>query len=421
MIKKESITTKILIMVSSALVIISLIITAVGSAMIYSATEDGIRSDVKYAAHALDNAYELDYSGEYSMDRNILFKGDVILTESDFMEKTKLVSCEDDVDFTVFWGDTRIFTSVKNEDGSFAVGTTASKEIVKTVLGKGKEDYYGKADVNGSKYAGYYIPIINSDNEAVGMIFAGKPLESAKSNSNRSIGYFALISAAVLIASLFIFNKFIVDLVNALLDIRKYMGRISKCEFDEQLDEATLSRSDEVGDIARSAETMKDNLRDLIERDPLTSLLNRRSCQKLIDEIEEGRKYTVAMADIDFFKKINDKYGHACGDVILKGVSSVILEQTADEGAWISRWGGEEFLIVMPDLGIGEAKRCLDKLVDKMRETIFVWENNSLSVTMTIGAAEAIEGEKSDKAISRADDMLYEGKRSGKNKLVIAE
>lgn len=419
MIKRESITTKILIMVSLVLVIISLIITVVGSAMIYSATEDGIKSDLKYAAHALDNAYKLDYSGEYSMDRNILFKGDVILTELDFMEKTKLVSCEDDVDFTIFWGDTRIFTSVKNEDGSFAVGTTASKKIVKTVLGKGKEDYYGRADVNGSKYAGYYIPIMNSDNEAIGMIFAGKPLERARINSNRSVGYFALISFVVLIVSLLMFNRYMGKLVNALLDIRKYMGKVSKCEFDEQLNEATLKRSDEVGDIARSAEMMKDNLRDLIERDSLTSLLNRRSCQKLIDEIEDGRKYTVAMADIDSFKSINDKYGHACGDMILKGVSSVILEQV-DDYAWVSRWGGEEFLIVMPDLDINEAKFRLNKLIDKMRETIFVWENVSLSVTVTIGASEAIKGERADTVISHADDMLYEGKRSGKNKLVIA-
>lgn len=418
--RKKSITIRILTMVLTALTLISLSITIVGAIMIYTVTEDGIKNEVKYAAHSLYNIYDIDYSGEYSMDRNILFKGNSILTESDFKSKIDIVSCESDVDYTIFWGDTRIFTSVKNEDGSFAVGTSADPDVVKTVMGKGKEYYYRKIDVNRQKYAGYYIPLKNSGGEAVGMVFAGKPLDRAMNNSNKTIRYFVLISTGILVVSLIMFGRFLGKLVTALMDVHKYMRNVSQCRFDESLNESTLQREDEVGDIARSAETMKDNLRDLIECDPLTSLLNRRSCQKIIEGIvEEGKCYIAAMADIDFFKKVNDKYGHACGDMILQEISSIILEQTSSVGASVSRWGGEEFLIVIPHIEKAEAKLLLERIMEKIRSAIFVWKNNSLSVTITIGAVESIEGESADNTISRADDMLYEGKRSGRNCIVI--
>lgn len=418
--KRGSITAKILIMIFLTAALICICITFAGSAMIYMVTEDGIKNEVRYAAHALYNIYDMDYRGEYHMESDALYKGSGALSESDFADKISIVSCDEDVDFTIFWGETRVLTSVTNKDGSFAVGTRADPNVAAKVLGNGLEYYYGRVDVNGQNYAGYYIPIINSDSSAVGMVFAGKPLDLARQNSNKTVRYFISISIGIMLICMIISGVISGRMVTALLDIRTFMDKVAHCRFDETLEQKTVSRDDEVGDIARSAETLKDNLRDLVERDPLTSLLNRRSCRRVIDGIvENGRSYTAAMADIDFFKKINDKYGHACGDMVLKEVSSIISEHMCENGASVSRWGGEEFLIIMPDIGIDKARSILDGLMERIRSSKFSWEDGTVSVTLTMGAAESIDGESVDETVNRADNMLYEGKRSGRNKIII--
>ena len=128
------------------------------------------------------------------------------------------------------------------------------------------------------------------------------------------------------------------------------MEKVANGDFGADLSLDILSRTDEVGDIACSANALRYSLRDLVERDPLTSLLNRRSCRKAIDRLlAQNKGYTVAMADIDYFKKINDGYGHACGDMVLKELSALIRERSEKQKGFASRWGGEEFLIILPE------------------------------------------------------------------------
>ena len=174
-----------------------------------------------------------------------------------------------------------------------------------------------------------------------------------------------------------------------------------------------------MGDIARSADTLRYNLRDLVERDPLTTLLNRRSCRKAIDKLlEQNKGYTAAMADIDHFKSINDGFGHACGDMVLKELSAMIKEETEKKKGFVSRWGGEEFLSILPGSGLNESKKFLEQILEMVRSAEYVWEGKRIPVTITIGAAEMINGEIPDETINRADHLLYDGKESGRNRLV---
>ncbi|MCI7767150.1 MAG: diguanylate cyclase [Oscillospiraceae bacterium] len=417
--KHGGLTAQILIMVSLTAVLICACVTAVGSALIYFVTEDSIKSEVNNAARELCSLYDSDYHGEYYMQNGSLYKGGVMLSYQDFISKISQIACSDDVDFTVFWGDTRIFTSMKRNDGSYFIGTSADKKVSESVLVNGLEYYCSKVSINGKDYAGYYIPIVNSSAKTVGMIFAGRPLDTARSNMRMIIITLSLVSLCILGISMAFFRRFSVKLVQSLSDVSRFMENVANGCFGAELSHKTLSRTDEVGDIARSANTLRYNLRELVERDPLTSLFNRRSGRRAIDElISGGRSYTAAMADIDYFKRINDGFGHACGDYVLKELSALVREETEKRKGFVSRWGGEEFLIILPGKGISEARDFLEELLDLIRNKEFTWNGERLPVTVTAGAAEAKEGETPDETINRADHLLYDGKKSGRNRVV---
>ena len=161
----------------------------------------------------------------------------------------------------------------------------------------------------------------------------------------------------------------------------------------------------------------EDRLEKLAMADNLTGLYNRHYMHTKLEESEEGKEpYYVAIVDIDDFKKVNDKYGHNAGDQILKGVADAMVAVFME--SMVCRWGGEEFLILDKDAESGI--RMLEELRHRVEETVFDFEGQQIKVTLTTGMASSEEAESIDKIIQTADDRLYAGKNSGKNKVVIA-
>ncbi len=418
--KHDSLVNKILMMIVATSFLIFAAITLVGAYMIYSSTESSLKSEIDYAAHTLNNLYNSNYHGEYYLKDDKLYKGDTELTDKIFNNITHNIGGSSDIDYTIFWGDTRIFTSVRNSDGTPAIGTKASSAVVRKVLNEGMEYYYSSIDVNEENYIGYYIPIVDSCANTVGMIFAGKPLRKASSIALKMVAYFLAISCGIMAVSAVVSMIYLKGIVVALGDIKNYMTKIAICDFQTEMHSATFKRRDEIGDIARSAVKLCNNLRDLIERDPLTSLLNRRSCRSCIDDMKaRGVPIIVAMGDIDFFKKINDNYGHAAGDAVLKGVSDIIKRFANGHGGISARWGGEEFLIVLSDMNFGDMNEYMNDLMEEIRGSVFECGDSKISVTMTFGVAEHDKNKTVDDTINRADELLYSGKQSGRNKVVM--
>ena len=126
---------------------------------------------------------------------------------------------------------------------------------------------------------------------------------------------------------------------------------------------------------------------------------------------------TVAMGDIDFFKHVNDTYGHDAGDEVLRTLSRLFCPVIGEKGE-VCRWGGEEFLI----LYYGENKEDFYMLLEYIRmkiyEAQFLYDRNRLSVSVTIGMAAFAKDMSLDEIINNADMKLYEGKKSGKNKVM---
>ena len=158
--------------------------------------------------------------------------------------------------------------------------------------------------------------------------------------------------------------------------------------------------------------------------DPLTGLLNRRY---IIERLENDlvkyninkKKFAVIIADIDFFKKVNDTYGHDCGDCVLKLISKTLQDALRDQD-FVSRWGGEEFLILLPETDIGGARILADRVRQTIENQVMEYDEVKVSITMTFGVTVNEDYEIIRDTIKKADKALYDGKNHGRNCVVCA-
>ena len=162
-------------------------------------------------------------------------------------------------------------------------------------------------------------------------------------------------------------------------------------------------------------------LKQLSSIDPLTKLANRRSMmEKLNISMHLLRKdkkvFSLILGDIDDFKKVNDTYGHDCGDKVLVMVADTISSQMR-EGDFVCRWGGEEILILVNG-NIEAAKSLGDRILNKICASEVTHEGSTVKVTMTFGVAQANESFRIEDFIQQADNRLYYGKTHGKCQVV---
>ena len=163
----------------------------------------------------------------------------------------------------------------------------------------------------------------------------------------------------------------------------------------------------------------KHKLEDSMVRDPLTKLFNRHKMEDLIRDkafMESlGNNISVMMMDVDHFKKINDHYGHEKGDAVLQRVAELIKNHLRSED-YIIRWGGEEFVAIMPNCPINHAVR----VAERTRNAIAEDQNGIKKVSISIGVSQ-YDGMNYMKVIDEADKALYQAKTTGRNKVVAYE
>ena len=159
----------------------------------------------------------------------------------------------------------------------------------------------------------------------------------------------------------------------------------------------------------------------IIVIDELTKCYNRRYInEKLPIDIESAKAnklpLSIAMIDIDYFKLINDKYGHLLGDLVLKDITNVIKNNIRGKSDWIARYGGEEFLILFNDTSKEDAYNLSKRIKSVVENSIFKYDDIEINITISIGIASLTsEIDDMDKLIRKADENLYKAKRSGRN------
>jgi diguanylate cyclase (GGDEF)-like protein len=162
-------------------------------------------------------------------------------------------------------------------------------------------------------------------------------------------------------------------------------------------------------------------LEQLSKTDALTELHNRGSLEKALGIIfsayqkKPSSTHSLVIADLDFFKKINDQYGHPIGDIVLKEVAKLMMASTR-KGDFIGRYGGEEFVVLLPNTPSSGAISFCEKLRQKIEAMTIKTDKGDIKVTMSLGVAQLMEEDKTSSAwLVRADEALYKAKASGRN------
>ena len=170
-------------------------------------------------------------------------------------------------------------------------------------------------------------------------------------------------------------------------------------------------------------ERLRRKLKAAADTDGLTGLLNRRKIQSRIRKglavmKEKGSARSLVMLDIDNFKRVNDTYGHNTGDMVLKGLAGILMDEEliGTEDFCAGRWGGEEFMLFLKNSDLDEAKNIAEKIRIAFSSMDF---ENIPSQTISLGVTKANPDDTVDSLCSRADKALYKAKKSGKNKVEI--
>jgi len=156
--------------------------------------------------------------------------------------------------------------------------------------------------------------------------------------------------------------------------------------------------------------------------DELTGLINRREINNRLEyEYKQMRRNHTPMCililDLDHFKNINDTYGHPCGDAVLQQVARRLKSTFRDTDS-VSRWGGEEFIVLMPSTALEDAIPVSQRAIKSIASSPIQYQQHTLNVTASGGLCEVISGEGIEAALHQADECLYEAKAQGRNRMI---
>lgn len=405
------------------LLLFGIILMLLASHQFTKAMYGQVEEELRNVAHNLETMFELIYPGDYKIvedDDYRLYKGKADITfDYSLIDRVK----EDTgLEITLFYRTTRILTTFYNSSNNRIAGTTAPEAVIKDVFEGDKACFYTDTIINDSDYFSYYIPLHDSEGNITGMLFVGKPSRNVNEAIQQSI--YPLIIADILVMlviamGIFYYTK---RFSATLLKIHGFLSDVSTGNLGTCLDDSVLKRNDELGDIGRSALSMQRSLRHMVEQDALTELFNRRYANRMLMQIldkaaKQRQPFSLAIGDIDFFKRVNDTYGHECGDVVLKRVADMMREHMESLG-FAARWGGEEFLLVFDHMNACDAFESLQYLLEGIRSLEVVYHGETIRITMTFGLA---DGDSADiqQLLKTADGKLYQGKSNGRNQIVL--
>ena len=201
------------------------------------------------------------------------------------------------------------------------------------------------------------------------------------------------------------------------IENRRLLDELSQTNLE--LERRVAERTQQLQEQNRALEQARESIEQLSRTDSLTGLVNRRRLDEVLEgefarSSRYGTPFTVVMADIDHFKDINDSFGHAVGDQVLKAVARA-FEDAARMTDVVGRYGGEEFLCLLPNSGLEQARGLAERMRAAAKNISLPFRPEPL--TASFGLAQWVPGDTADSLIDRADHGLYQAKATGRNRV----
>lgn len=165
-------------------------------------------------------------------------------------------------------------------------------------------------------------------------------------------------------------------------------------------------------------------MNELVISDPLTNVFNKRFINErlpvdMINSSLNGEPVSLIMVDIDFFKKVNDTYGHVAGDEVIKTVAAILSRSIRKDIDWVARYGGEEFVVYLKNTNKDSAISIAERMRKSIEDAEIKYEGTTIKVTASFGVRTLLEEQlNQEELIKEVDSKLYEAKNSGRNKII---
>lgn len=416
---------KMLALAVLPILVLGIVLMVVSMQTFSDKMEGHVRKEMTQQTKLILKILDENYPGEFSLNKDVkgnyhIYKGGKDITkDTEFIDNMKEIM---GVEVTLFCQDVRLQTTLRDTKGRLFINTAVSSVITKDVLKKKKAHFYrSTTNVGDERYFAYYEPIFLEDGTCFGMVGVCRKAIDIEKNIRMAVRPILLLSIAAIFVIGAISISYTRILTKRIRILQQFMKKLTKDDFEAEMPAGLLKVEDEIGDLARSGKKMQESIRRQVEYDEMTQLYNRRYGDKNLLKMKaqmqiSGIKYCVAIGDIDFFKKVNDNYGHEAGDEVLIHVARVLKEQLLANG-FVCRWGGEEFLIVIESHTIEQAEHILQSILDTLRNQTITYQEQQIRVTMSMGLVSVKAEDEIDDILRCADQKLYEAKENGRDQI----
>ncbi len=264
--KSLGLILKLVLISVAAVTVTALVLVLVSRAKLKSTYVSLIKEELKVACEELDSKLSYEYDGDWALTDDGLMKGPDVV-QGEYEKEMDEIKAKTGLEYTLFYGDTRIVTTIKKTDGSGRlVGTKASDAVIKATL-QGGQDYLGtNLNIEGQEFYGYYTPLKNSDGSVVGMCFSGRLASDVRKGISQAVALNIIIGVLiVVIVAVFgiILNKIVSAQMKSVSDS---IVSLAEGNLDTKVDESAIQRNDELGAIARSTKTLADELNKIVNQ-----------------------------------------------------------------------------------------------------------------------------------------------------------
>jgi diguanylate cyclase (GGDEF)-like protein len=346
------------------------------------------------------------------------------ILNSIFVDRIKMMN---DMEISLYAKDKLIATTLMDRQKNRRKSLPIKKEFLEPVLKKGEERFFS-LNIDSFSYSLGAFPLLTEKGEVVGILLGGLSNEAVLKMIARTRRYIFLIAlfGGLLAAFLgFVIAGNITEPVKKLMETTK---RVASGDLNQ---EVHINSSDEIGALANSFNRMTKDLErlhrqteNLANTDALSGLYNYRYFYEQLErEIKEAQEYhyplSLIVLDVDYFKKYNDTYGHLEGDMILKELGEVLKESIRKTDV-AARYGGDEFMVVLPRMERKEAIRFAERMRIKVKERPFPKEEAQPLGDITISLGIAVYPEDAgttEELVKKADRAMYTAKNTGRNRV----